>query len=70
MQRKIPEFEAILVRTSDPIDRFMKWYSCERPHVSLNHDEREIWRQAFQRKMPSPGAIVVDEQTKGECGVK
>ena len=25
MQRKLPEFEAILVWTSDPINRLMKW---------------------------------------------
>lgn len=26
MQRKIPEFGAMLMRTGDPVVRFMKWY--------------------------------------------
>ena len=41
IQRKLPEFEAILMRTSDPIDLFMKWYNYDRPHRSLDFDKLE-----------------------------
>lgn len=49
---------------------FMKWYNYERPHMSLNYDERETPWQAFQRKMPPTGAAVVDEQTREEYEVE
>ncbi len=52
IQRKLSEFEAIMMRKSDSIGLFMKWYNCERPHKSLNWDEREASAQAFKRKMP------------------
>ena len=52
IQRKLPEFEAILMRKSDPIDMFMQWYNYDRPHMSLNRDERKTPAQAFVRKMP------------------
>ena len=51
IQRKLPEFETIL-RTSEPIDLFMKWYNYERPHMSLDYDRLETPWEAFQRKMP------------------
>ena len=56
MQRKLPEFEAILMRTSDPVDLFTKWYNYERPHMSLRYGKRETPWQAFQRKMAPQGA--------------
>lgn len=31
IQRKLPEFEAILMRNSEPIDLFMKWYTYVNP---------------------------------------
>ncbi len=62
----MPEFEAILVRKSDPIDLFMQWYNHDRPHMSLNRDERETPAQAFVRKMPPKGETVIDEQTGEE----
>ena len=61
MQRKLPEFEAILMRTSDPVDLFMKWYNYERPHMSLDFDKLETPWEAFQRKMPPAGTTVVDK---------
>ena len=66
IQRKLPEFEAILMRKSDPIDLFMQWYNYDRPHMSLNRDERETPAQAFVRKMPPKGETVIDEQTGEE----
>ena len=70
IQRKLPEFEAIMMRTSDPIDLFMKWYNYERPHMSLDYKNLETPWKAFQRKMPHADTIVVDEQTKEEYAVK
>ena len=58
------------MQTIDPIDLFMKWYNYERPHMSLRYSERETLWQAFQKKMPPQGAIVVDEQIKEEYKVK
>ena len=63
IQRKLPEFEAILMRKSDPIDLLMQWYNYDRPHMSLNRDERETPAQAFVRKMPPKRETVIDEQT-------
>ena len=70
MQRMLSEFEAILMRTSDPMDLFMEWHNYERLHMSPYYDGREIPWQAFQRKMPPAGSVVVDEQTKEEYEVK
>ena len=66
IRRKLPEFEAMLMRRSDPIDLFMQWYNHGRPHMSLNRDERETPAQAFVRKMPQKGETVIDEQTGEE----
>ena len=64
IQRKLPEFEAIMMRKSDPVDLFMEWYNYRRPHMSLGVDgQEETPVQAFARKMPPKGEIVVDEQT-------
>ena len=70
IQRKLPEFEVILIRTSEPIDLFMKWYNYERPHMSLDYDNLETPWEAFRRKMPPAGTVVVDEQTKEEYAVE
>ena len=66
IQRKLPRFESIMMRTSDPIDLFMKWYNYDRPHMSLNWDELETPAQAFERKMASEGETVIDTQTGDE----
>lgn len=70
IQRKLPEFEAILMRTSEPIDLFMRWYNYKRPHMSLDYDNFETPWEAFRRKMPPAGTVVVDEQTKEEYAVE
>ena len=71
IQRKLPEFEAIMMRKSDPVDLFMEWYNHRRPHMSLGVDgENETPVQAFARKMPPRGEIVVDEQTGEEYHVE
>ncbi|MCE2508452.1 MAG: integrase core domain-containing protein [Nitrosopumilaceae archaeon] len=50
IQRKLPEFEAILMRTSEPIDLFMKWYNYDRPHRSLDFDNLETpWMHSRER---------------------
>ena len=66
LQRKLPEFEAIMMRKSDPVDLFMRWYNYDRPHMSLGRDGEETPAEAFVRKMPPRGEIVVDEQTGEE----
>ena len=66
IQRKLPEFEAMLMRKSDPVDLFMKWYNHDRPHMSLGRDGEETPAQAFVRKMPPRGETVVDGQTGEE----
>ena len=66
LQRKLPEFEAIMMRKSDPVDLFMRWYNHERPHMSLGRGGEETPAEAFVRKMPPRGEIVVDEQTGEE----
>ena len=38
IQRKLPEFEAIMMRKSDPVDLFMERYNHRRPHMSLGVD--------------------------------
>ena len=70
IQRKLPEFEAILMRTSEPIDLFMKWYNYDRPHRSLDFDKLETPWGAFQRKTPPAGTTVVDKQTEEEYVVE
>ena len=49
IQRKLPKFEAAVMRTSEPTGLFMKWYNHDRPHMSLNWDELETPAQAFER---------------------
>ena len=71
IQRKLPEFEAIMMRKSDPVDLFMEWYNHRRPHMSLGVDgENETPTHAFIRKMPPRGETVVDKQTGEEYHVK
>ena len=71
IQRKLPEFEAIMTRKSDPVALFMEWYNHRRPHMSLGVDrENETPVQAFARKMPPRGEIVVDEQTGEEYHIE
>ena len=41
IQRKLPEFEAIMMRKSDPVDLFRRWYNHERPHMSLGRGGEE-----------------------------
>ena len=60
IRRKLPEFEAILMRKSNPIDLFMQWYNYDRLHMSLNRDWRETLAQAFVHKMPPKGETVND----------
>ena len=71
IQRKLPEFEVIMMRKSDPVDLFMEWYNHRRPHMSLGVDgENETPAHAFIRKMPPRGETVVDKQTGEEYHVK
>ena len=71
IQRKLPEFEAIMMRKSDPANLFMEWYNRKRPHMSLGVDgESETLAHAFIRKMPPRGETVVDKQTGEEYHVK
>jgi len=66
IQRKLHEFEAIMMRKSDPVDLFMTWYNHDRPHMSLDWENQETPAQAFARKMPPEGQAVVDEVTGEE----
>ncbi len=59
-----------MMRKSDPVDLLMDWYNNRRPHMSLNRKQRETPAQAFVRKMPPKGEIVVDEQTGEEYETK
>ena len=70
IQRKLHEFEDIMMRKSDPMDLFMKWYNYDRPHMSLDWDNQETPAQAFERKMPEEGQTVIDEQTGEEYDVR
>ena len=70
IQRKLHEFEEILMRKSDPIDLFMQWYNHDRPHMSLDWENRETPAQAFERKMPEEGQTVVDGQMGEEYDAK
>ncbi len=64
IQRKLHEFEAIMMRKSDPMDLFMQWYNYRRTHMSLNDDETPA--EAFERKMAPKGERIIDEQTGEE----
>ncbi len=55
IQRKLPEFEAIMQRTGD-----LRWYNHDRPHMSPNDDTPV---QAFAKKMPPKGTTVIDGQS-------
>ncbi len=67
IQRKLPEFEAIMQRVSDPVDLFMQWYNYERPHMSLDGSRPA---EAFKAKMPPKGATVIDRETGEEYHVR
>ena len=58
LQRKLPELEAIMMRKSDPVDLFMRWYNHERPHMSLGRGGEETPAEAFVRKVLLRGEIV------------
>ena len=64
IQRKLHEFEAIMMRKSDPMDLFMQWYNYRRTHMSLNDGETPA--EAFERKMAPKGERIIDEQTGEE----
>ncbi len=68
VQRKLPRFAAIMQRTSDPVDLFMKWYNYDRPHMSLK-DGRERPADAFVRKQ-HPKETIIDEESGDEHDVK
>ena len=38
IQRKLPKFEAIMMRKSDPVDLFMEWCNHRRSHMFLGVD--------------------------------
>ena len=72
MQRKLRLFHDVAGRPgicpvnptrveTDPVARFVKWYNCERPHMSLDADVGETPEMAFERKTPPPGSDVTDE---------
>ena len=63
LQRKLSEFEAIMMRKSDPANLFMRWYNHERLHMSLGRGGEETPAEAFVRRMPPRSEIAVDEQT-------
>ncbi len=46
---------------TDPVYRFVKWYNCERPYMSLGADVGETPEMAFGRKTPPPGSGITDE---------
>ena len=71
IQRKLPEFEAIMMRKSDPVNLFMEWYNRKRPHMSLGVDGASATLvHALIRKMPPRGETVVEKQTGEEYHVK
>jgi putative transposase len=45
------------------IHEFVDWYNNVRPHMSLDWDNLETPAQAYVRKMPPEGVVVVDEQS-------
>jgi putative transposase len=62
VQRKLKWFK--------DVDEMIQWYNNIRPHRSLDWDTLETPSQAFKRKMPEPGTIVIDEQTGEKYDVK
>ena len=64
IQRKLHEFEAIMMRKSDPMDLLMQWYNYRRTHMSLNDGETPAG--AFERKMAPRGERIIDKQTGEE----
>ena len=64
IQRKLHEFEAIMMRKSDLMNLFMRWYNYNRPHMSMENGETPA--EAFERKMTPKGERVIDEQTGEE----
>ena len=50
---------------TDPVARLIKWHNHDRRHMSPKK-RRETPAQAFQRKMPPPGAKVVTDKQTGE----
>ena len=46
---------------TDTVARFVKWYNCKWPHMSLNMGVGETPEMAFGRKTPPPGSDVTDE---------
>ena len=71
IQRKLPEFEAITMRKSDPVNLFMEWHNHRIPHMSLGVDGAgETLAHAFIRKMPPRGETVADKRTGEEYRVK
>ena len=54
------------MRKSDPMDLFTQWYNYDRPHMSLNRDEREMPAQALVCKMLPKEDTVIGEQTGDE----
>ena len=46
---------------TDLVARFVKWYSCERPHMSPDAYVGETPAMAFERKTPPPGSDGTDE---------
>ena len=71
IQCKLPEFEAIMMRKSDPVDLLMEWHNHRRLHMFLGvNGENETPVHAFMRKMSSRGETVVDKQTGEEYHVK
>jgi len=58
------------VRETDPVERFVRWYNEDRAHMSLDWDRHETPAQAFVRKSPPRGKIVIDEETGEEYDVK
>ena len=71
IQSKLPEFKAIMMRKSDPVNLFMEWYNRKRPHMSLGVDgASETLAHAFIRKMPPRGETAVEKQTGEEYHLK
>ena len=71
IQRKLPEFEVIMMRKNDPGDPFMEWYSRRRPHTSLGvNGENKTPARVFIRRMPPMGETVVGRQAREECHVR
>ena len=52
---KMGEFETI--------GDLIEWYNMKRPHMSLNMEVIKTPYQAFIRKMPEPGTVIIDEES-------